>query len=81
MQIPGTPAGDIEEAISLDRSMSVTSGGTALKPLSSGGSWSGSAASAGISMTFLTAHLLPSRYQTQIDEDRSFTLMTALTKP
>ena len=38
--------------------MSVTSGGTALKPLSSGGSRSASAGSAGMSMTFLTAHFV-----------------------
>ena len=37
--------------------MSVTSGGTALKPCSSGGRSAGSAGSAGISITFRTAHL------------------------
>ena len=61
--------------------MSVTKGGTALKPLSSGGSWSSSAGSAGIVMTFLTAHLPPSRYQVQIDDDRSSSDSTQLTKP
>src|SRR6516165_2426081 len=66
---------------SIDKSMSVTSGGTALKPLSTGGSKSGSAGSAGIEMIFFTAHLLPSRYQVQIDDDKSFKLMTQLTKP
>jgi len=41
--------------------MSVTNGGTALKPLRIGGSLSGSAGSAGMSMIFVTAHLSPSR--------------------
>src|SRR5215510_11072627 len=61
--------------------MSVTSGGTALKPLSTGGRSSGFAGSAGIEMIFFAAHLLPSRNQVQIEEDRSLRLMTQLTKP
>src|SRR5215469_17548656 len=61
---------------SIDRSMSVTSGGTALKPLSTGGRSSALAGSAGIEITFLTAQPSPSRYQVQIDDDRSFRLMT-----
>ena len=61
--------------------MSVTSGGTALKPLSSGGSSSSVAGSAGISMIFLTAHLSPSLYQVQIDDERFSRLITQLTKP
>src|SRR5437870_11340193 len=61
--------------------MSVTSGGQALKALIAGGSRSGSVGSAGISITFLTAHRAPSRYQTQIDDDRSFRDTTQLTKP
>src|SRR6187401_2197696 len=65
----------------MDRSMSVTSGGHALKPLSIGGSCSGSAGSAGISITFLTAHLPPSRYQVQIEDERFSRLITQLTKP
>src|SRR6185503_14220725 len=62
---------------SIDRLMSVTSGATALNPWRIGGSFAGSAGSAGISMTFLIAHLpfAPlwpfSRYQTHIDDDRS----------
>ena len=32
-------------------------------------------------MIFFTAHLLPSRYQVQIDDERSFRLITQLTKP
>ena len=43
-----------------------------MKPLSTGGRWSGSAGSAGISITFLTAHLSPSRYQVQIEDERFF---------
>ena len=61
--------------------MSVTSGGTALKPLSSGGSWSSVAGSAGISITFFTAHLSPSLYQVQIEDERFSRLTTQLTKP
>ena len=61
--------------------MSVTSGGTAPKPFSTGGRSSGSAGSAGMSMIFLTAHLSPSRYQVQIEEERSLRLITQLTKP
>src|SRR6059036_3136405 len=58
--------------------MSVTSGATALNPCRIGGSFSGSAGSAGISMTFLIAHLpiVPfepfwpaSRYHSQIDDE------------
>src|SRR6185295_17692348 len=45
------------EGVGTERSMSVTRGGTALKPFKSGGSRSGSAGSAGISMIFFTAHL------------------------
>src|SRR6516165_12158583 len=66
---------------SIERSMSVTSGGTALKPLSTGGRRSGSAGSAGIEIIFLTAHLSPSRYQVQIEDDKSFRLITQLTNP
>ena len=61
--------------------MSVTSGGAALKPFSTGGRSSGSAGSAGMVMIFFTAHLSPSRYQVQIDDERSFRLTTQLTKP
>src|SRR5689334_6351343 len=66
---------------SIDRSISVTRGGTALNPLSSGGNWSSLAGSAGISITFLTAHWLPSLYQVQIEDDRFSRLTTQLTKP
>src|SRR5262245_50673780 len=66
---------------STDRSMSVTRGGQALKPLIAGGSWSSVAGSAGISITFLMAHCPPFRYQTQIDDDRSFRLTTQFTNP
>ena len=64
--------------------MSVISGGTALKPLSNGGSFSGSAGSAGISITLRTAHLpfLPfSRYHIQIEDERSLRETPTLTKP
>ena len=50
--------------------MSVTSGGTALKPLSTGGSGP-AAGSAGISITLRTAHGRRSRYQVQIEDERS----------
>src|SRR5919106_4463583 len=64
---------------STDRSMSVTKGGAALKPCSIGGSCAASAGSAGIVITFFTAHLSPSRYQVQIDDDRSSSDSTQLT--
>ena len=34
-----------------------------------------------MSMTFLTAHLPPSRYQVQIDDERSFRQTTEFTNP
>ncbi len=61
--------------------MSVTSGGTAPNDLSTGGSKAGSAGSAGMSMILRTAHVFLSRYQVQMDDDRSFRLITQLTKP
>src|SRR5678810_1030788 len=70
---------------SSDKLMSVTSGGTALKPFSNGGSFSGSAGSAGISISLRTAHFpfLPpsSRYHIQMDDDRSLSEMPTPTKP
>src|SRR5437667_918495 len=55
--------------------MSVTNGGTALKPCSRGGRFPGSAGSAGISITLRTAHLLflppSSRYHIQMEDERS----------
>src|SRR5688572_25803092 len=71
---------------SSERLMSVTSGATALNPCNSGGRDAGSAGSAGISITFLTAHVPvplspPSRYQTQMDDERSFNDTTTPTKP
>jgi hypothetical protein len=59
--------------------MSVTIGGTALKPLSIGGNRSSFASSAGISITFLTDHLSPSLYQVQIEDERFSRLITQLT--
>src|SRR5438876_8059355 len=65
--------------------MSDTNGGTALKPFNRGGSFSGSAGSAGISITFRTAHLLflppSSRYHIQMEDERSFREMTTPTNP
>ena len=67
--------------------MSVTSGGTALKPWSSGGRSAGSAGSAGIVITFRTFHsrwppmLSGSRYQSQIEELRSSSEITTLANP
>src|SRR5262245_22595889 len=70
---------------SSDRLISVTSGGTALKPFNSGGRSSGSAGSAGISITFFAAHFpflpLPSRCHIQIAEERSFRETTTPTNP
>ena len=56
-------------------------GGTAPKGLRAGGSSSGSAGSAGMVMTLVTAQVSPSRCQAQIDPDRSSTLMTTPTNP
>ena len=61
--------------------MSVTSGGTAPKPCSSGGSCSAGAGSAGIVITLVAAHWPSSSCQSQIDADRSSTLTTTPTKP
>ena len=65
--------------------MSDTNGGTALKPCSKGGNFSGSAGSAGISMTLRTAHLafLPpsSRYHIQTEDERSFSETITPTNP
>src|SRR6266511_4769186 len=66
---------------SSDKLMSVMNGGTAPKPLSIGGSSSGSAGSAGTSITLRIAHEPLSRYQTQIEAERSFRLVTAPEKP
>src|SRR6266700_4041486 len=66
---------------SSERLMSVTSGGTALKSLSMGGSFAGSAGSAGISITFFTAQALLSRCQSQIEAERSLSDTTTPTKP
>src|SRR5213082_4143923 len=65
--------------------MSVTNGGTALKPCSRGGRFPGSAGSAGISITLRTAHLLflppSSRYHIQMEDERSFRETTTPTNP
>src|SRR6266508_1624257 len=57
---------------SSDKSMSDTSGGTALKSLSIGGSFSGSAGSAGISITFFKSHAPVSRCHSQTDAYQPF---------
>src|ERR1700733_8240075 len=73
---------------STERLISVSSGGTALKPCNSGGSWLASAGSARISMTFFISNfpfdppLLPfARCHTQIELERSFKDTTTPTKP
>src|SRR5205814_2155746 len=66
---------------SSDKLISVTSGGTALNPFRSAGSFSGSAGSAGISITFLISHVPLSRCHSQIDADKSLIETTTLTKP
>src|SRR5215208_2101593 len=63
------------------RLMSVINGGTAPNGFSAGGSRSGSAGSAGISMTFSAFQVSFSRYQVQTDEERSFSESTVLTNP
>src|SRR5262249_19468011 len=58
---------------SSDKLMSEINGGTALKPLSSGGKSSASAGSAGVSITLFAAPLpLLSRYPNQIEPHKSF---------
>src|ERR1051325_7873684 len=52
--------------------MSDTSGGTALKYLSIAGNFSGSAGSAGISITFFKPQAPLSRCHSQTDADKSF---------
>src|SRR5437660_6513304 len=66
---------------SSDKLMSVTSGGTALKSLSIGGNFSGSAGSAGISITFFKSHAPLLRCQSQIDADKSLSETTTPLKP
>src|SRR5688572_8619566 len=70
---------------SSERLISVTSGGTAPKPLRSGGRSSTAAGSAGISIALRMRHVLlrsfPSRYHIQIDDERSFRLVTTPTNP
>src|SRR5437762_13646382 len=61
---------------SSDKSMSDTSGGTALKSLSIGGNFSGSAGSAGISITFFTFHAPLFLCQSQTDADKSLSETT-----
>src|SRR5438874_10771812 len=66
---------------SSDKLMSVTNGGTALKSLSIGGNFSGSAGSAGISITFFKSHVPLLRCQSQTDADKSLSETTTPTKP
>ena len=61
--------------------MSVISGGTALNGLSAGGSTLSSAGSAGISITLRIFQSPLSRYQSQIDADKSLVEITTPTKP
>ena len=62
--------------------MSVTSGGTALKGFSASGSWSGSAGSGGMVMTFSTATLPSSwRRHSHTEALRSAVETTTPTKP
>ena len=79
--LPRAPAGDIEETVVDRESISVTSGGTALKAFRAGGSRSGSAGSAGISMTFCTSHFPLGRCQSQTEAERSFSEITTPTNP
>ena len=66
---------------STDRSMSLTSGGTAPKGWSAGGSWSASAGSAGIVITFFAVQRSSSRCHSHTEADRSSTLITTPTNP
>src|SRR5207247_11200853 len=66
---------------SSDKSMSVTSGGTALKSLSNGGNFSGSAGSAGISITFFKCQEPLFRFYSPTWADKSLRETTTQTKP
>src|ERR687885_482399 len=63
------------------RLMSVISGGTAPNGLSAGGSRSASAGSAGTSMTFWIDQFPLLRCHNQIEDERSLSDTTELTKP
>src|SRR5438093_12406219 len=54
----------------MERSMSVTIGGTAPNPCKRGGSWSLDAGSGGIVAVFSMWNLPPSRHQVQIEPSR-----------
>src|SRR5919204_1006626 len=66
---------------STDRSMSVTSGGTAPKGCSAGGSSDASAGSAGIVIAFFAVHSSPPRRHSHTEAERASTLITTPTKP
>ena len=70
------------ERSSTERTMSVTSGGTAPNGFRASGSWSGSAGSAGIEITF-SAPKAPSspRDHSQTEAERSAVETTTPTKP
>src|SRR5262245_60516845 len=61
--------------------MSLTSGGTAPKPLSSGGSTDASAGSGGMVAVFAAWKRPPSRHQVQIEASRLLVSTTTPTKP
>src|SRR5438876_10888665 len=65
---------------SSDKLMSVTSGGTVLKSLSIAGNFSGSAGSAGVSITFFKSHAPLLRCQSQTAADKSLCETTTPTK-
>src|SRR5438067_13368832 len=66
---------------SSDKSMSDTSGGTALKSFSIGGNFSGSAGSAGTSTTFFTPHAPLFLCQSQTCGDKFWSETTIPTYP
>src|SRR5262249_27760681 len=80
-QFPSSPAGYIKPLSSSDRLRAVTNGGTALKPFNSGGKRSGSAGSAGISITFVAPQCPLSRFHNQTDAERSLSETTTPAKP
>jgi hypothetical protein len=65
----------------MERSISVTSGGTAPKPCSNGGSRSLDAGWAGMVAAFSAWNFAPSRHQVQIEPSRFVESITTPTKP
>ena len=81
LEIARAPAGHVKKAI-VHREVDVGHERRHRpETLQHGGRSSAVAGSAGIVMIFFTAQLFPSRYQVQIEDERSLRLITQLTNP